>query len=141
MKRNYTTVAILISYDTKTWISGGTCRIKLLANALSGDGVVIGNVDISDGSAYELDYDVEFHSLFDFSRGGKIGFDFLVGIGNTGGDPGTKPRCASRRVGGSQVRILSARQKNEALQIFEFEGFFNLNISYSFSTKVLLYSI
>src|SRR4051812_39226211 len=39
--------------DTRTWISGGTCRIKLLANALSGAGGVIGNIDISDGSAYE----------------------------------------------------------------------------------------
>jgi hypothetical protein len=46
---------------------------------------VIANIDISDGSAYELDYDVRFHSQFDFSRGGKIGFGFLVGDGNTGG--------------------------------------------------------
>ena len=38
--------------DTRTWISGGTCRIKLLANALSGAGGVIGNIDISDGSAF-----------------------------------------------------------------------------------------
>lgn len=73
--------------DTRTWISGGTCRIKLLKNALSGAGGVIGNIDISDGSAYELDYDVKFHSQFDFSRGGKIGFGFSIGDGNTGGDP------------------------------------------------------
>src|SRR4051812_34047120 len=32
--------------DSRTWISGGTCRIKLLANALSGAGGVIGNIDI-----------------------------------------------------------------------------------------------
>lgn len=84
--------------DTRTWISGGTCRIKLLANALSGAGGVIGNIDISDGSAYELDYDVRFHSQFDFSRGGKIGFGFLVGDGNTGGDPGWDGNGGSLRM-------------------------------------------
>ena len=84
--------------DTRTWISGGTCRIKLLKNALSGDGGVIGNIDISDGSAYEMDYDVRFHSQFDFSRGGKIGFGFLVGEGNTGGDPGWDGNGGSLRL-------------------------------------------
>jgi hypothetical protein len=84
--------------DSRTWISGGTCRIKLLANALSGAGGVIGNIDISDGSAYELDYDVRFHSQFDFSRGGKIGFGFLVGDGNTGGDPGWDGNGGSLRM-------------------------------------------
>jgi hypothetical protein len=84
--------------DTRTWISGGTSRIKLLANALSGAGGVIANIDISDGSAYELDYDVRFHSQFDFSRGGKIGFGFLVGDGNTGGDPGWDGNGGSLRL-------------------------------------------
>lgn len=84
--------------DSRTWISGGNCRIKLLANALSGAGGVIGNIDISDGSAYELDYDVRFHSQFDFSRGGKIGFGFLVGDGNTGGDPGWDGNGGSLRL-------------------------------------------
>ncbi len=84
--------------DSRTWISGGTCRIKLLPNALSGAGGVIGNVDISDGTAYELDYDVRFHSQFDFSRGGKIGFGFLVGDGNTGGDPGWDGNGGSLRL-------------------------------------------
>jgi hypothetical protein len=84
--------------DSRTWISGGNCRIKLLANALSGAGGVIGNIDVSDGSAYELDYDVRFHSQFDFSRGGKIGFGFLVGDGNTGGDPGWDGNGGSLRL-------------------------------------------
>jgi len=84
--------------DTRTWISQGTCRIKLLKNALSGDGGVITNIDIADGSAYELDYDVRFHSQFDFSRGGKIGFGFLVGDGNTGGDPGWDGNGGSLRL-------------------------------------------
>lgn len=84
--------------DSRTWISGGTCRIKLLANALSGDCGVISNIDISDGSEYEMDYDVKFHSQFDFSRGGKIGFGFLVGDGNTGGDPGWDGNGGSLRL-------------------------------------------
>jgi hypothetical protein len=84
--------------DTRTWISGGACRIKLLKDALSGDGGVIANIDISDGTAYELDYDVKFHSQFDFSRGGKIGFGFLIGDGNTGGDPGWDGNGGSLRL-------------------------------------------
>ncbi|HUP11750.1 MAG TPA: hypothetical protein VM187_06050, partial [Niastella sp.] len=84
--------------DSRTWISGGTSRIKLLANALSGAGGVIANIDISDGTAYELDYDVRFHSQFDFSRGGKIGYGFLVGDGNTGGDPGWDGNGGSLRL-------------------------------------------
>jgi hypothetical protein len=84
--------------DSRAWISGGNCRIKLLKNALSGAGGVIANIDISDGSAYELDYDVRFHSQFDFSRGGKIGFGFLVGDGNTGGDPGWDGNGGSLRL-------------------------------------------
>lgn len=84
--------------ESRTWISGGTSRIKLLANALSGAGGVVANIDISDGTAYELDYDVRFHSQFDFSRGGKIGFGFLVGEGNTGGDPGWDGNGGSLRL-------------------------------------------
>lgn len=84
--------------QSRAWISGGTCRITLLKNALSGAGGVIANVDISDGSAYELDFDVRFHSQFDFSRGGKIGFGFLVGDGNTGGDPGWDGNGGSLRM-------------------------------------------
>ncbi|OQP48894.1 polysaccharide lyase [Niastella populi] len=84
--------------ESRTWISGGTSRIKLLANALSGAGGVVANIDISDGTAYELDYDVRFHSQFDFSRGGKIGYGFLVGDGNTGGDPGWDGNGGSLRL-------------------------------------------
>src|SRR5688572_16606092 len=84
--------------DSRTLISNGTCRIKLLKNALAGACGVIARIDISDGSAYELDYDVRFHSQFDFSRGGKIGFGFLVGEGNTGGDPGWDGNGGSMRL-------------------------------------------
>jgi hypothetical protein len=74
--------------DSRAMISNGNLRITLLKNALSGAGGVVANIDISDGTAYEVDYDVRFHSQFDWSRGGKLGFGFSIGDGNTGGDPG-----------------------------------------------------
>ncbi|MBS7565016.1 hypothetical protein KHS38_11430 [Mucilaginibacter sp. Bleaf8] len=61
-------------------------RVTLLPNQLSGAGGLVANVDISDGSAYEMDYDIKFHSQFNWGRGGKVGFGFSVGEGNTGGD-------------------------------------------------------
>lgn len=84
--------------DSRAYISSGNLRVTLLPNALSGAGGLIGNIDVSDGSAYELDFDVRFHSQFDFSRGGKIGFGFLVGEGNTGGDPGHDGNGGSLRL-------------------------------------------
>ncbi len=78
--------------------TGNGVQVVLLANALSGAGGLISNTDISDGSAYELDFDVKFHSQFQFSRGGKIGFGFLVGEGNTGGDPGWDGNGGSLRM-------------------------------------------
>ena len=84
--------------DSRTFISEGYFRIKLLKDALSGDGGIIAKIDISDGSEYEMDFDVKFHSQFDFSRGGKIGFGFLVGDGNSGGDPGWDGNGGSLRL-------------------------------------------
>jgi hypothetical protein len=74
--------------ESRAMISNDDLRITLKANALSGAGGVVANIDISDGTAYELDFDVRYHSQFDWSRGGKVGFGFAVGDGNTGGDPG-----------------------------------------------------
>jgi hypothetical protein len=89
--------------DSRAFISNGnggglSCRITLLPNALSGNGGVIANTDISDGEAYEMDYDVKFHSQFNWSRGGKVGFGFRVGEGNTGGDPGWDGNGGSLRL-------------------------------------------
>lgn len=72
----------------RSMISNGNLRVTLEPNALSGAGGIVSNIDVSDGSAYELDFDVRFHSAFDWSRGGKLGFGFSVGEGNAGGDPG-----------------------------------------------------
>jgi len=72
--------------DTNMYTSNGTARVKLLKNALSSAGGIVANVDISDGSEYELQFDVKFHSQFDWSKGGKVGFGFRIGDGNTGCD-------------------------------------------------------
>lgn len=72
----------------RSMISNGNLRITLEPNALSGAGGVISNVDVSDGSEYQVSFTIRFHSAFDWSRGGKLGFGLLIGEGNTGGDPG-----------------------------------------------------
>jgi hypothetical protein len=70
--------------NNRAMISDGTLRIKLEKNALSGAGGIISATKIPEGSAYELDFDVRFHSQFDWSRGGKVGFGFGIGNRNTG---------------------------------------------------------
>ena len=66
--------------------SAGTTRVKLEKNLLSNEGGVIARIDITDGSEYELQYDVKYHSQFEWSRGGKVGFGFAIGDGNAGCD-------------------------------------------------------
>ena len=70
--------------DSRATTSNGTLRITILKEALSGDGGLIANTHIPDGTAYELDFDVRFHSQFDWARGGKVGFGFGIGNDNTG---------------------------------------------------------
>ncbi|WP_346317800.1 polysaccharide lyase [Chitinophaga sp. YIM B06452] len=72
----------------RSMISNGNLRITLEPNALSGAGGVVSNIDVSDGSEYQVSFTIRFHSAFDWSRGGKLGFGLLIGDGNTGGDPG-----------------------------------------------------
>ena len=89
--------------ESRAYITNGKdntngCRITLLPNALSGAGGMITDIDVSDGSAYELDFDVKFHSQFTWSRGGKVGFGFKIGDGNTGCDPATDGNGGSLRL-------------------------------------------
>jgi hypothetical protein len=84
--------------ESRAYNSGGTCRITLLKNALSGAGGLITDIDISDGSEYQLQFDTRFHSAFDWSRGGKVGFGFRIGDGNTGCDPAWDGNGGSLRV-------------------------------------------
>jgi hypothetical protein len=84
--------------DSRAYISSGTCRITLLKNALSGAGGVVSSFDVTDGAAYEMDFELKYHSQFDWSRGGKVGFGFGVGDGNAGGDPAWDGNGGSMRI-------------------------------------------
>lgn len=72
----------------RTMISNGNLRLTLLKNAIGGASGIIARTDITDGSEYQVSFSIRFHSAFDWSRGGKLGFGFQIGDGNTGGDPG-----------------------------------------------------
>lgn len=78
--------------------SSGTTRVKLEKDLLSNEGGVIARIDITDGSEYELQYDVKYHSQFDWSRGGKVGFGFKIGEGNSGCDKADDGNGGSARL-------------------------------------------
>ena len=82
--------------EDRAYISGGWARATLAPNSVS-NGLIAG-ADISDGSAYEATFKVRFHSQFDWSRGGKVGFGFLIGEGNTGCDIATDGNGGSLRL-------------------------------------------
>ncbi|PST82544.1 hypothetical protein C7T94_07685 [Pedobacter yulinensis] len=82
--------------EGRAWISGNWARATLAPNSVSNG--LISQVDISDGSAYEADFKIRFHSDFDWSRGGKVGFGFLIGEGNTGCDVPTDGNGGSLRL-------------------------------------------
>ena len=67
-----------------TYISSETLRITLAANVVGTSGGMESQVDISDGTEYSMEFKIRFHSQFDWSRGGKCGWGFLVGNGVTG---------------------------------------------------------
>lgn len=85
-------------HDDRSMISNGTLRITLEKNALAGDGGLISTTTIPQGSIYQLSFDVKFDSQFDWSRGGKVGFGFAIGNGNTGCDLPIKGDGASLRL-------------------------------------------
>jgi hypothetical protein len=100
----YTTAEVIEDFgnisgwnESRAYNSAGTCRITMLKNALSGAGGVVSTVDITDGSKYWVTYQFKFHSQFDWSRGGKIGFGFGFGDGNAGCDPAWDGNGASVR--------------------------------------------
>lgn len=57
-------------------------RVRIPANTLSQGNIV--NIDVVDGTEYELSFKVKFGAGFDWSRGGKVGFGFHIGNGYTG---------------------------------------------------------
>jgi hypothetical protein len=70
--------------EERNYISAGTHRITLLANKLTHETGQTSIIDIPDADSYEVSYNVKFHSQFEFARGGKIGWGFKLGSGNTG---------------------------------------------------------
>ncbi len=69
--------------EARNYISSGTHRITLLANKLTSETGQISIIDIPDADSYEVSYNVKFNSQFEFARGGKIGWGFKLGSGNT----------------------------------------------------------
>jgi hypothetical protein len=68
--------------DTNAYISGGGCRIKLLANEISSDGGMLARVLLPSDNGYEVTFSVKYHSAFPWGRGGKVGFGFQLGDTN-----------------------------------------------------------
>jgi hypothetical protein len=84
--------------EARTIISGNTLRLKIEKNALSSTGGMVANIDVESGSEYEVQFKVKFHSEFDWSKGGKVGFGFRIGDGNTGCDKADDGNGASARL-------------------------------------------
>lgn len=66
----------------QTDIYSNQARVRVPANSLSNGNIV--NIDVADGTEYELSFRVRFGPNFDWSRGGKVGFGFHIGNGYTG---------------------------------------------------------
>jgi hypothetical protein len=79
-------------------IAGGKLQTTLLKNKVGPDGGLVSWIDIPDSDEYELSFDVMFDDNFDFSQGGKVGFGFLIGDGNTGGNSGSDGNGGSVRL-------------------------------------------
>jgi hypothetical protein len=84
--------------DARMNISGGKLRTTLTRNVVGPDGGLVSWIDAPDASQYQLQFDIMFDSQFDFSAGGKVGYGFLIGDGNTGGDPGWDGNGGSARI-------------------------------------------
>lgn len=83
---------------SRTYISNQTFRVTLVANAIGGGSGMTANVSLPPADNYEVSYQLRFHSAFDWSRGGKLGFGFLIGDGNTGCDAATDGNGGSARL-------------------------------------------
>lgn len=83
---------------SRTYVSNGTLRISILANSIGGGSGMTANVSLPNSDNYQVSYQLRFHSAFDWSRGGKLGFGFLIGDGNTGCDAATDGNGGSARL-------------------------------------------
>ena len=83
-------------WSSRAFLQDSTFKVLVVADQTTTAGVTQ-NVDISDGSEYELQYKVKFDPNFHFRSLGKFGFGFLIGDGNTGCDPGWDGKGGSLR--------------------------------------------
>lgn len=84
--------------ESRTYISNNTLRLKIEKNALTSASGIVSNINIEQGSEYEVQFKVKFHSEFDWSKGGKLGFGFRIGDGNTGCDKADDGNGGSARL-------------------------------------------
>lgn len=96
-----------------TYISSQTLRIALAANQIGTSGGMESQIDISDGTEYWMEFKIRFHSEFDWSRGGKCGWGFLVGNGVTG------CRADDARAGdGGSMRVMWYSPNSDPNRVF-----------------------
>lgn len=84
-------------------IASNQLRVRIPANSTSANPAPSGSgntvkINVPDGSEYEISYKVRFGPNFQWSRGGKVGFGFLIGDGNTGCDKANDGLGASVRL-------------------------------------------
>ena len=72
--------------------------VTLLADKLSGSGGIVANVNLQPAPQYRVTYDVMFPEDFIWGRGGKVGFGFRLGDGNTGCDKADDGNGGSARI-------------------------------------------
>ncbi|MGS2738449.1 polysaccharide lyase [Sinomicrobium sp. M5D2P17] len=84
--------------SSRTYVSNQTLRVTLIADAVGGGSGMTANVSLPASDGYEVSYQLRFHSAFDWSRGGKLGFGLLIGDRNTGCDRPTDGNGGSARL-------------------------------------------
>jgi hypothetical protein len=81
-----------------TYISNGRLRATLEPGRIGSAGGAVAEIDVTDGTEYEMQYTVNFHSRFDWSRGGKVGWGFAIGAGAGG--------CTRANGSGASMRLM-----------------------------------
>lgn len=82
----------------RTIISGGRLRGELEPEKIGGAGGTLARINVVRGTEYEMQYTVNFHSQFQWSRGGKLGWGF--GLGNGAGG------CTKADGDGASLRLM-----------------------------------
>jgi hypothetical protein len=84
--------------SSRMHIVDGKLQTTLLKNIVGPAGGLVSWINVEDSDEYELSFDMKFDENFDFSQGGKVGFGFLIGEGNTGGVSGASGNGGSVRL-------------------------------------------